>query len=205
MHGVAAGPATERRGRGRPPEDRLQRQWEIYLAVSPLILRHGIKALPMREAAAAACLSVGGLYHYFADKRDMALFGLRPDVLERRCREWHLRHDHLAAVDPRAYFDAYVEFSIAGHAFVRPAVIAALELGAETLWPSLELAINSNNAELAEAVRPLLPGTPAAEQLESVARQLRRMTFGAVLDRTITAEEFRAGLRGLLAAARAPD
>ena len=190
--------AAPQRRPGRPPEDRLQRQWEIYLAVSPLILEHGIRALSMRQAASAACLSVGGLYHYFADKSELALFGLRADVLATRCHQFHVEHDHLAASDPRAYFDAYVEFSIAGCAFVRPAVLASLELGYEASRSRLEEAINANNTELGDALRPLLAGEPTPAQLSAIARQMRRMTFGAVLDRTITDEDIRVGLHGLL-------
>jgi|Tabmets5t2r1_1033131.scaffolds.fasta_scaffold05206_2 AcrR family transcriptional regulator len=53
---------------GRPPEDRLKRQYEIFLAVAPLIERYGAKRLTMRQAARAAHLSLGGLYHYWKPK-----------------------------------------------------------------------------------------------------------------------------------------
>jgi hypothetical protein len=46
---------------GRPPEDRLRRQHEIFLAVAPLIERYGAKRLSMRQAARSAHLSLGGL------------------------------------------------------------------------------------------------------------------------------------------------
>src|SRR5215218_11328364 len=58
---------------GRPPEDRLRRQHEIFLAVVPLIERYGAKRLTMRQAARAAHLSLGGLYHYVPTKRDLVL------------------------------------------------------------------------------------------------------------------------------------
>jgi AcrR family transcriptional regulator len=45
---------------GRPPEDRLARQREIYEAVVPLIYRDGARRLSIREAARAAHMSVGG-------------------------------------------------------------------------------------------------------------------------------------------------
>src|SRR5436305_196848 len=47
---------------GRPPEDRLGRQYEIYQAVTPLLLAVGARRLSMRDAADAACMSIGGLY-----------------------------------------------------------------------------------------------------------------------------------------------
>ncbi|MBK9715083.1 MAG: helix-turn-helix transcriptional regulator [Kouleothrix sp.] len=68
--------------RGRPPEDRLARQREIYTAVAPLIEREGVRRLSMRQAAAAACLSIGGLYHYFPTKRELVLWTVSRSHLE---------------------------------------------------------------------------------------------------------------------------
>jgi len=186
-----------RRGPGRPAEDRLARQIEVYQAVAPLLLERGVRGLSMREAAAAACLSIGGLYHYFADKQSLAPFGLRPEALLRRCRDWHQQHDYLMAEDPRSYFERFVQFSIDGHAFVRPAVLAALEMGVSTFGPALEDAVTANTTEFIDALRPLAPQL-TAQAMETVARQLRRMTFGAVLDRSVTPDEVRAGLRAFL-------
>jgi AcrR family transcriptional regulator len=45
-----------------------QGQYEIFLAVAPLIERYGAKRLTMRQAARAAHLSLGGLYHYWKPK-----------------------------------------------------------------------------------------------------------------------------------------
>ena len=59
------------RKRGRPPEDRFLRQCEIFEAVLPLLKRRGVRGLTMRDAAAAACMSVGGLNHYFPTKADL--------------------------------------------------------------------------------------------------------------------------------------
>jgi DNA-binding transcriptional regulator YbjK len=87
---------------GRPPEDRLKRQHEIYLAVAPLIERHGAKRLTMRQAARAAHLSLGGLYHYFPTKRDLVLHALKPEAVARVCAEFHGRHADLARTDPNA-------------------------------------------------------------------------------------------------------
>lgn len=39
----------------------------------------------MRQAAAAAHMSVGGIYHYFPSKRDLVLFVLSPEALQRLC------------------------------------------------------------------------------------------------------------------------
>src|SRR5215217_6623972 len=75
----------------RPPEDRLKRQQEIFLAVAPLIERHGAKRLTMRQAARAAHLRLGGLYHYFRTKQDLVLHALRPEAVARLCAEFHGR------------------------------------------------------------------------------------------------------------------
>ena len=86
---------------GRPPEDRLKRQHEIFLAVAPLIERYGAKRLTMRQAARAAHLSLGGLYHYFPTKGDLVLHALKPEAVARLCAEFHGRHADLERTDPR--------------------------------------------------------------------------------------------------------
>jgi AcrR family transcriptional regulator len=93
---------------GRPPEDRLKRQSEIFLAVTPLIERYGARRLTMRQAARAAHLSVGGLYHYFPTKRDLVLHALKPEAVARVCAEFHGRHADLERTDPRRYVRAAV-------------------------------------------------------------------------------------------------
>jgi len=85
---------------GRPPEDRLKRQHEIFLAVAPLIERYGAKRLTMRQAARAAHLSLGGLYHYFPTKGDLVLHALKPEAVARLCAEFHGRHADLERIDP---------------------------------------------------------------------------------------------------------
>jgi hypothetical protein len=116
---------------GRPPEDRLRRQHEIYLAVAPLIERLGAKRLTMRQAARAAHLSLGGLYHYFPTKRDLVLHALKPEAVARLCAEFHGRHADLARTDPGRYVQADVAYMARQCFFLRPAFQAALELDAE--------------------------------------------------------------------------
>ncbi|MCW5879547.1 MAG: helix-turn-helix transcriptional regulator [Anaerolineae bacterium] len=119
---------------GRPPEDRLARQREIYNAVAPLILQVGARRLSMRQAARAACLSIGGLYHYFPTKRDLVLHGLCPEALLRHCQDFHTQFGHLAYLDPQRYMDEGINVVVKEVAFCRPAIYAALELGAESFW-----------------------------------------------------------------------
>jgi hypothetical protein len=71
---------------GRPPEDRLKRQYEIFLAVAPLIERYGAKRLTMRQAARAAHLSLGGLYHYRKAEITALVKHLAPSLLALRAR-----------------------------------------------------------------------------------------------------------------------
>jgi AcrR family transcriptional regulator len=95
---------------GRPPEDRLKRQHEIFLAVAPLIERYGARRLTMRQAARAAHLSLGGLYHYFPTKRDLVLHALKPEAVARVCAEFHGRHADLERTDPHRYVQADVDY-----------------------------------------------------------------------------------------------
>jgi AcrR family transcriptional regulator len=60
---------------GRPREDRLARQQQIFGAVRDLLAPGRTRALTMAQAARQAN-SVGGLYHYFPSKRDLVLFGI---------------------------------------------------------------------------------------------------------------------------------
>jgi AcrR family transcriptional regulator len=114
---------------GRPPEDRIQRRGEIWAAVSPLIEKSGARSLTMREAAAASFLSLGGLYHYFPDKRSLVLYGLDQGAHERVCLEFKARYGHLKDSDPHAAAEAFIHFFGDRVSFVRPAIRAALELG----------------------------------------------------------------------------
>src|SRR5215213_4440785 len=95
---------------GRPAEDQLARQREIYEAVSPLILDIGVRRLSMRMAARAAYLSVGGLYHHFATKRDLVLHGIQPAAVAQYCQDFHGRFGYLIQSDPSSFLDAYLGF-----------------------------------------------------------------------------------------------
>lgn len=108
--------------RGRPPEDRLLRQCEIYRAVAPVILDSGVRHLRMRQAADAACMSVGGLYHYFPSKHELALHGLQPVVLGRLCDDFHAAYGCLAHHAPEEYLAHYLDFLAQTAMFLRPAI-----------------------------------------------------------------------------------
>lgn len=92
---------------GRPPEDRLLRQREIYQAASPLIREQGVRVLSMRDVADVACLSIGGLYHYFPTKRDLILHGIQIETLQRFCEDFHQHFTDLVHSNPQQYFEVF--------------------------------------------------------------------------------------------------
>src|SRR5262245_58438514 len=107
----------------------------------------------MQEAAHAACLSIGGLYHYFPTKRDLVLHGLDPAVRDRLCRDYRVALQNLRLWSLDEGIEAYLDHSIRMFAFVRPSVRAALELGADELQRMLDLGPAHNVADFAETLR----------------------------------------------------
>jgi AcrR family transcriptional regulator len=182
---------------GRPPEDRLARQREIYEAVVPLIYRDGARRLSIREAARAAHMSVGGLYHYFPTKRDLVLHGLSEDARARLCQENRSRLGDLSGWSAGRHVEAYLDLSIRMFSFARPSVQAALELGAEELQAVLDSGMRTNVGELVETLRLVDAGVPE-EDLEALARALRRVMLGALVDRHADLGETREQMRVLI-------
>lgn len=183
--------------RGRPPEDRLARQREIYERVAPLILELGPRRLTMRQAARAAYLSLGGLHHYFPTKRALVLHAFEPEVFARICADFNARAEMLAESDPDAYLAAFVEHSVAQISFVRPALHAALELGVETFWESLDAGINAGLDSFVLLLGQIVP-TARERDIPLLARQFRRTFFAALLDRTMSGDEIATVLWALL-------
>ena len=182
---------------GRPPEDRLARQREIYEAVVPLIYGAGARRLSMRGAARAARMSVGGLYHYFPTKRDLVLHGLREDARARLCREHRSDLGDLSGWSAGRHVEAYLDLSIRMFSFARPSVQAALELCAGELQAVLDSGLSTNVGELVETLRLVDAGVPG-EDLEALARGLRRVALGALVDRHADLDETRAQMRALI-------
>lgn len=180
---------------GRPPEDRVARQTQIYQAVGPLLLQVGARRLSMQQAARAACMSVGGLYHYFPGKQELVLHGLQPQGFQRRCHDFQRRCGHLAATQPQRYAEAILDNLADTVLYARPAVLAALELGVfqagvDGLFPVME--------ELVAALRPVVPAGTPEPPLWALARALRRVLLGALLDRDLTKQELRTQLWALI-------
>jgi AcrR family transcriptional regulator len=141
-----------------PPEDRLCRQREIYLAVAPLLRRSGVRGLSMRAAARAAYVSVGGLYYYFPTKRDLALHGLQPEAIARYCHDKVGAFAHLAETDPAAFSTAILDhFHALVVGFVLPAYDAAVELGVETAHAQVHHTLEGSLSEARNLLWPLVP------------------------------------------------
>lgn len=183
--------------RGRPPEDRLARQREIYEAIAPLILRDGARRLSMREAAAAACLSIGGLYHYFPTKRDLVLHGLCPAALRRACEDFHAQFGYLAQFDPKRYLDEGLESIVKNVGLCRPAVHAALELGSASFWEVIDTLLTDTALDVEVALRRAVPEV-SDQEAQRCGRAIRRSVCAALLDKGISPDELRSELRILV-------
>ena len=174
---------------GRPPEDRLGRQQEIFLAVAPLIERYGARRLTMRQAAWAAHLSLGGLYHYFPTKQDLVLHALKPEAVARLCAEFHGRHADLERTDPGRYVQADVDYMARQCFFLRPAFQAA------SSWMPRLPGITSRQHRRRSGVMHQTAGPRAAgmhpEEIRGLGRSVRRTFFSALIDRTVTPDELR--------------
>jgi AcrR family transcriptional regulator len=173
---------------GRPPEDRFARQCEIYAAVSPLLLTVGARQLSMRQAARAACMSVGGVYHYFPTKRALLLHGVQEETLDRLCHDYFEQLVPLAATDPQGYLDAYQAAMVRAVLFVRPAVYAALTLGDAAFQSAVEATLSPRLDALIALLSPVGVSGPDSE-LQALAHGLRQACLGALLDPSVSEQE----------------
>jgi AcrR family transcriptional regulator len=142
-------------------------------------------------------MSVGGLYHYFPTKRDLVLHGLREDARARLCREYRSDLGDLSGWSTGRHIEVYLDLSIRMFSFAKPSVQAALELGAEELQAVLDGGLRTNVGELVETLRLVDAGIPE-EDLEALARALRRVVLGALVDRHAALDETREQMRVLI-------
>lgn len=182
---------------GRPREDGFLRRREIYLSVAPLIEKLGAKRLTMRQAAHAAHMSLGGVYHYFPSKRDLALFGVSSEALQRSCKEFHERYAHLARTDPEAFLAASLDALVEVVTFCRPALVAAIDLGADAALDAIDAAMGVTLDEFAGPLRAVRPDLGDAE-LKAVQRALRHAVIGAALDRSATPSDLHRELHSIM-------
>lgn len=169
---------------------KLARQREIFTAVAPLIVRDGARRLSMRRAARAACLSIGGLYHYFPTKRELVLHGLCPAALYRLCEDFHAEFGHLTETNPQRYIEEGIEVVVKQVSFCRPAIHAALELGSESFWEVIETLLSSTALDFEIHLQRVAPEV-GEEELHQCGRAIRRAICAALLDKSSTPEELR--------------
>lgn len=144
--------------------------------------------------------SVGGLYHYFRTKRDLLLYGLAPENLERLCADFRTRHAR-PSTEPQRLLDASVtELVRAAEIYVRPSLVAASDLGTATLRARLDEALRTEVVGLVQTVRlacPQLDATQAAE----LDLALRRICATSLLDPTVSATQLHRALTSTIAQA----
>jgi AcrR family transcriptional regulator len=182
--------------------DRLERQHEIFMAVAPLILERGVRRLSMPEVAHAACLSIGGLYHYFPTKRALALHGLDADARERLCRvhRFDLERHTTSGLDQAV--EAFLDYSALMLAFARPSVQAALELGIDDVQELIRPGWSHNVGDLMQTVATIVPGMSRTDR-ETRGLAYRAMGLGFLLDRQADPESWRELARLLIEGALA--
>jgi AcrR family transcriptional regulator len=179
---------------GRPPEDKIGRRQQIFRAVAPMLAPGRVRELTMVDAARAAHLSVGGLYHYFPSKRRLALFGLDPANVGRICAEFRRRSVPLRD-DPAVLLAAALQtLSRAATQYVRPSAQAALELDLATFRAAIDDLLTTEMIGLVQIVKMAHPHL-SQRQADELNLGLRRVCTVAVLDPSFTAEQLHRHLR----------
>jgi AcrR family transcriptional regulator len=184
---------------GRPPEDRALRQREIFMAVAPIILTEGARAVTMRRAAEAAHLSLGGLYHYFPNRRALLLHGGQPEATIRLCADFFEgRPAYENAENAWAMAASFVDFQLEEARMVRPALKAAMELGVGEFSDIVRAGIHRGTEEFVQALSRVLPDADQRD-LEGLSRAVRQLEVAWMLDPERSDDDLRTALRGLLA------
>lgn len=168
------------------------------MAVAPIILSEGVRGVTMKRAASAASLSVGGLYHYFPDRRSLLLHGAQPEATIRLCNDFFDGQPYASDEDPWRMAASFLEFQLVAARLVRPAIRAALELGADEFRGILEVGLERGTSEFIDALRRILPDHQHRD-LEGLSKAMRRSILASVLDPRGTDAELREALRALLA------
>lgn len=172
------------------------------MAVAPMLEGGSARDLRMREAARAAHISLGGLYHYFPTKRELVLHSLTAPAFARLCADFHQEYGHLRDRDPGAFLDAYIDWQVTECAFVRPALWAAMDLGFPVIRDAIAGGIEMGLRDFVEPLKTMAPELTHVEA-ENLGRALRRLLFAALLDRAISPEDLRRELRALIDGYRA--
>jgi len=184
---------------GRPVKDAVAERLRIYRAASPLLVRNGVRRTTVQEVARASCLSPGGIYHYFGSKTDVALYGLRPEALSRACTDAGREVARcLSSGRPdngETAIRIFVEKNVLMFEFVRPALLAAVELGRPELQKRLTAGLRQDADSFVSTMRSFQPRFVAGDEL---AETLRRAVLGLALDDSVTTQEARRQIDWLL-------
>ena len=111
--------------------------------------------------------------------------------------EFKDRYGHLKDDDPHAAAEAFIHFFGGRVSFVRPAVLAALELGAEDFMSRLETNINTGIEGFTEVLQLALPDAEERD-LRALARSVRRLVLAGLVDRSVTQSEIEDELRAVV-------
>jgi hypothetical protein len=111
--------------------------------------------------------------------------------------EFKAQYGHLKESDPRAAAEAFIHFFAGRVSFVRPAVQAALELGAEEFMSRLEANISMGLDGFMQTIRLALPDADDRD-LGAVARSVRRVVLAGLVDRSVTESEVEEELRAVV-------
>lgn len=189
-------PFEEPPGRpGRPPEDRFRRREEIFRAIAPAVLEHGAAAMTMRRLARLAHVSVGTIYRYFESKVDLLTFPLQDASCAEQLRRFEARHRAWRVEAPERYVHAFLDEMVATFPLLRASFAAAVELGAEGFRQAMDDAIGG---ELEERLAVLVAARGEGFDPEAVARSLKRVYLGGLLDPSLHPSELRRDLVTIL-------
>lgn len=184
------------RKRGRPPENRVARRLEIFLAVAPALAEQGSR-MTMKEAARRANVSVGTLYYYFGAKRALLLYGLDPEPATILCRSFAARYRRYRISDARRYREALLNFLVATLEAMRASVDAAIRLGPEVVRDRINRVVREPIPAFIQIIRDGLPPS-IGDSSGSVERIVRTVLAAGLLEPELDARRLRRELRHIL-------
>ena len=106
-------------------------------------------------------------------------------------------HGHLADQDPLQYIDEGINVVVKEVTFCRPAIHAALELGAGSFWEVIETLLTSTAIEFEVRLYPLFLEV-GEQELHQWTRAMRRSICAALLDKSLSPDELRDEMRMLV-------
>lgn len=181
---------------GRPRNDPAEERLRIYAAALPAIRNDGAKAR-MDALARLAHLSVGGLYHYFDNKRSLILHGLSSEALSLACATFHDDMERAAEKDVDAVISVYAERTVYLFRLIQPAVTAAMELGIAEMRSRLAEVLRQDADGLVDVLAKV--GTDLDRKaLADLAVAVRRNLMALSLDPNSSENDVRTQLTALL-------